>query len=312
MQISQSPPKEIGILLFPDFSNHCLANTVEPLRAANSLARRTLYRWQFLGLSKSEVISSSGLPVTPECALSDHPGGAMLLVMPSYGHTTHTASPVLTALRAAERRFACLAGLDTGSWLLAAAGLLDGHPATIHWDVLDQFAEAFPDVDVVQDRFILGTKRASCGGGVTALEMMLAMIARDHGAMLALEVGALFMHGERAPGAMAEAASRPGQIVQAAAALMRRNIEEPLSLPNVAKTLGLSQRTLEAYFKRETGQSPAAVYRALRLAEARRLTEQTRLSVSEIATRCGYDNASAMTRAFRLHHGTTPREMRAL
>ena len=63
--------RHIAILLFPDFSNLCLANAVEPLRAANTLAQRPCYRWQFLGLGPGPVRSSSGLPVTPERVLGD-------------------------------------------------------------------------------------------------------------------------------------------------------------------------------------------------------------------------------------------------
>ena len=97
-------PTDIGILLFPEFSNLCLANAVEPLRAANSLARRPLYRWHFLGVQSGTIHSSSNLPVHIETRLSAYPGGDILLVMPSYGHTAHATPATLAALRACAPR----------------------------------------------------------------------------------------------------------------------------------------------------------------------------------------------------------------
>ncbi|MGZ9811415.1 GlxA family transcriptional regulator [Pseudoroseicyclus sp. H15] len=300
--------KEIGVLLFPRFSNHCLANAVEPLRAANMLSRRELYRWRYLSVDGAGLASSSGLPVQP-VKLADH-GGDRLLVMPSYGFRDWLGPEVLAALREASRRFGTLAGLDTGSWLLAAAGLLNGRRATIHWDEFDAFAETFPEVDAREDRVVIDGDRLSCGGTTTTLELMLALIERDHGGMLALDVAALFMHGERAP-RLDPAIRVPAKgMVQAAVALMRRNVEAPLPVAEVARRLGCSQRALEQHFAAALGRAPRAVYSAVRLGVARRLLEQTRLSVAEIAGRAGYTDASAMARAFRGEFGESPSAVR--
>ena len=86
----QPAPREIAILLFDRFSNHCLANAVEPFRAANMLSRKELYRWQFVTWDGRDVVSSSGLPVTPGARLADHPGGDYLFLLPSYGYAGET------------------------------------------------------------------------------------------------------------------------------------------------------------------------------------------------------------------------------
>lgn len=306
----QNATRTVGVLLFPNFSNLCLANAIEPLRAANTLARRPLYRWQFLGLTRDTLTSSSGLPVTPEDSLARHPGGDGLLLLPSYDFQSHARPDTLRALRAARRRFGMLAGLDMGSWLLAAAGLLDGRRATLHWDELDRFAETFPEVEVSTDRVVRDGDILSCGGGATALELMLDLIARHHGPMLRLEVAALFMHGERPAPADLPPRLSDDQLVEAAASIMRRNVEAPLPVAAVARRLNVTPRALERRFRAVLGRGPGATYRALRLNAARRLVEQTTLSVSEIATRCGYEDASALTRAFRAAFGQTPRDLR--
>ena len=285
---------------------HCLANAVEPLRAANTLLGRQVYHWQFLTLDGKPVTSSSGLPVTPDTALGQARGD-MLCLMPSYGTRKLATTATARTLRSAASRFDILAGMDMGSWLLAAADLLTGHRATIHWEEFEAFSEAFPDLQTEKKRLIMDGNRWSCGGAMTAFDLVSRMIGQDHGEALRLEVAALFMQGE-AEGA---AELRPkSQLVAAAVALMRDQLEDRVTIAALAASLGSSQRELEGLFKRQLGASPRTVYRRLRLVAARRYVEQTRLSVAEIAVRCGYDDPSAMTRAFTAEFGETPRNLR--
>ncbi|MBV7393943.1 GlxA family transcriptional regulator [Mameliella sediminis] len=306
----QNATRHVAVLLFPRFSNLCLANAVEPLRAANALSRKPLYSWQYIGLTRETLTSSSGLPVAPEETLARHPGGDYLMLLPSYD-TEHLTTPdTLRALRAARRRFDTLVGLDMGSWLLAAAGLLDGRRATLHWDELDRFAETFPEVEALPDRVVQDGDILSCGGGTTALELMLNLVGQHHGPLLRLETGALFMHGERPEPKDLPPRLTDDQLVEAAVSIMRRHVEAPLPVAAVARRLQVTPRALERRFRDVLGRGPGATYRALRLNAARRLVEQTRLSISEIATRCGYEDASALTRAFRTAFGETPRDLR--
>ncbi len=300
--------KTFTLLLYPGFSALCLANAVEPLRAANTLSRRDLYAWQFCGLHAGVVQSSSDMPVATMPLR--YQSGDYLFVMPSYGHLQHDTPTNRRSLRAASSRFHSMVGLDTGSWLLASAGLLDGRRATSHWDTLDALEETFPDITVTRDRFVIDGNRASCGGATTTLDMMLNLIETHFGATLALEVAALFMYGERDPLTPSTRVLPDHQVLRAAAALMRRNVEVPLKIGQIADALSLSQRTLELTFQTHAGQSPARLYRSIRLAEARRRLEQTRDSVAEIASRTGYQDPAAMARAFKAEFGVTPSSVR--
>jgi len=308
MPKSPDAPKEIAVLLCPAFSNHCLANAVEPLRAANAIADKKLYTWRHLGLTPGPVLSSSGLPVSPDATLSDSGTGQALLVMAGDRFEGFVTPAVARALRAASSRFDQLAGLDSGSWLLAEAGLLDGRKATIHWDVLDHFAETFPNVHVREDRVVHDPKHPSCGGGTTTLDFMLDFIEADHGISLRLDVAANFMIGSEGP--HAGAYLPPRGTVDATVAVMRRNTERLLTIGQIAKQLGLSQRQFERIIQGETGLTPRALYRRVRLRLARRLVRSTRLPIAEIALRSGYENASAMTRAFKAEFTQTPRALR--
>jgi len=300
---STSKPIQVGVVLFDGFSNHCLANAIEPLRAANALGHNQHYEWRYLTMSGAHAESSSGLKIVPHGRLEGAVGD-LLLVMPSYGYQDLATPLIGRGLRAAARRFTDVAGLDTGSWLLAKAGLLTGHHATIHWEVLTAFAEAFPDVDVVRERFVIDHNRVTCSGAMAAFDLILHLIAHDHGKALALEVEQLFMARET-PMRGASGVAK-GRLVNSAVVQMQAHLERPLAVGQIAKQIGCSQKKLEQVMVRDLGATPQQVYRRLRLSLVRRLTEETTLHLSEVALRAGYRNPSAMTRAFKAEFGLTP------
>ena len=306
MPYSKNPsaaPLQISILLFDRFSNHCLANVLEPLRAANDFSGQQVFDWNIVVLAGQGVHSSSGLRLEADAQLADMRGD-ILMVMPSYGFLTHANVTSSRALRAAARRFDTLAGLDTGSWLLAQAGLLDGHRATIHWDELDRFSERFSEVDVQKEAVIYDRNRITCGGASTAFALAMQLIEKQQGAALRLRVENLFS------GAYAQRPDRRGGIAARAVDLMRAHIEEPLQIAQLAKQLGRSQKHLEQQMLARLGAAPQVIYRRIRLERARQLSLDTTISVAEISVRCGYQDASAMTRAFRSEYGTTPQALR--
>lgn len=297
-------------MLFDRFSNHCLANAVEPLRAANELARRPLYRWQFLSVDGAPVQSSSGMPVVPDTRLRDHPGGAALFVLPSYEVRRHATDATARALRSAAPRFQSLVAMDTGSWLLAHAGLLDGRRATIHWDELARFSEAFDRVETQRARWVDDGDILSCGGAMTAFELVLAMIGQRHGEALRLEVASLFMSLAEDRTGLPTAPATGSALTDAAVGVMLSHIEAPLPIATLAAQIGTTQRKLGHELRRCLGVGPQSVYRQLRLNAARRLAEQTTMSVAEIAVRTGYQNPAALTRACVEVFGATPTALR--
>ncbi|MBO9476339.1 helix-turn-helix domain-containing protein [Shimia sp. R11_0] len=305
---SHAAVQNVAVLLFDGFSNHCLANTVEPMRAVNRLTGRQLFEWQFVSLDGAVVSSSSGLSVTPHSAIGAVQGDC-LIVMPSYGFRAHGGGGTHRALRAAAQRFDQVIGMDTGSWLLAEAGLLDGYQATIHWEELTAFAERFPEVEVLRERYVMDHNRITCSGAMAAFDLILHLIGRDFGQALAVEVAQLFMMRDSAR-SHSGGATPAGRLVNRALAVMQEHLEHPLTIAQVAARAGATQKTLEHRMRRELGAVPATVYRRLRLNLVRKLVEETDLSVAEIALRAGYASPAAMTRAFRAAFGTTPRALR--
>lgn len=303
--------ESVAVLLFPEFSNHCLANAVEPLRAANSFLMRDAYRWEYVTLDGLPVTSSSGLPVLPMRRLQDHPGGTFLFVASSYDVRLHATNDTASALKSAAKRFENVVGMDTGAWLMAHAGLLDGVQATIHWDELTAFSEAFVDVDTRAEKYLIEENLMTCGGAMTAFDLALELIGRRHGEACRLDVASLFLHQ---PDDAFQGRLRPQRaspLVQKALALMSANLETPLRIEALAAHVECSHRALGRAFQADLGAAPITVYKRLRLGAARRYAQQSTYSVTEIALRCGYKNAAAMTRAFVEQFGETPSAVRA-
>ena len=307
--IMQNSKSHIAVLLFDQFSNHCLANAIEPLRAANTLSDKEVYSWDFRSLEGGVVTSSSGLPVQTE-PLGQSKRGAALFVMPSYGFKQAARDATRRALIAAQKRYELIVGLDMGAWLLADAGLLDGRRATIHWEELDQFAETFPEVEVEPARFIFDQDIATSAGAAAAMEFALHLIERNQGAMLRLDVAGLLMHGERRDFKNRDFRPTGDQLVDGAVAVMRRKLETLTTIEAIASAVGLNQRQLEHVFDEKLKTTPQSVYKTLRLNEAARLIKSTRFNIAEIAIRSGYSDASAMTRAFREQFGMSPSKYR--
>lgn len=303
---STAATRQITFLVFERFSNHGLANLMEPFRAANSLLRRQVYHWQIITPDDGPVTSSSGLPVMPTLPRKELGRGDLLFVISSYGQK-ELATPATSAmLRGLARQHDRVCSIDTGSWLLAQAGLLDGRRATIHFDLSDAFAERFPSVDVERMRWVEDGDRITCGGAMAGFDLSCELIGQDHGTALVLEIGQMFMSGMPS---QPRTVSRLGgdRRVDRCLSEMADHIETPLSMPELARRAGCRQRDLEQRFRKLFGASPQKVYRRLRLDAGKRMLQEGGLAVAEVALRCGYADASAFARAFREEYGAPPR-----
>ncbi|MBT4932406.1 MAG: GlxA family transcriptional regulator [Rhodospirillaceae bacterium] len=308
--------EHLGFLLLPKFSSLCLANALEPLRATNLIAGRPLYRWSLYSPDGEDVVSSSGITTGPIKPLNEARDVDALFVVSSYDYRRQISKPLLRDLVSLSRHIPTLGGLDTGSFVLAEAGLLDGYHATIHWQELAIFEEAFHDVSPVSDRFVIDRNRITAGGATTTLDLMLHLIRASNGEALRLEVAALFIYDGTH---VAEEPQRPPPPIDSlpfpadmgpVIALMETNIEAPLKIGEIARRLGLSQKKLERRVRRILNTTPVAYYQHIRLSAARSMALETVMPISEIAVRTGFSSASALTRAFARHFSITPSDLR--
>ncbi len=311
-------PQRIAFLLVPNFSMIAFTAAVEPLRLANRASGKTLYGWHLFSTDGRPVAASNGIVLHPEGGIDKAEGfGTMILCSGIDGHLYRDRG-VFAALRRLDRQGADIGALCTGSHVLARAGLLDGHRCTIHWENLAGFAEEFPEIEVTGELFEVDRNRFTCSGGTAALDMMLNMIALQHGHELAAAVSDQFIH-ERIRDAhdhqrmalSARLGIRHPKLI-AVVKEMEANLEEPLGRGQLARAAGLSSRQLERLFRKYLDRSPARYYVELRLNRARLLLLQTNMSVIDVALACGFVSPSHFSKCYRDFFGRTPRKERNL
>lgn len=308
--------RTVGVLLIPGFALLSYAAAVEPLRAANTLSERTLYRWVHLTPDGAPAAASSGVAIAADRPALEAAGLDVLIVCAGGNPARFRDRATLRWLRGLGRRTVVVGGVSGGPYLLARAGLLDGRRCTIHWEHESAFAEAFPDLTLTRSLYEIDGARLTCAGGVAALDMMVAMIGGDHGPQLAQRVSDWFLQSRHRPGGDAQRMSlrdRTGvanRAVLAALAAMEAEIEEPLTRTALAKAAGVGTRQLERLFRHHLNASVAARYRAIRLDRARTLLTETSLSIAEAGTACGFASPAHFSRAFTAAFGAAPSAFR--
>jgi len=221
-------------------------------------------------------------------------------------------------LRKMARKGADVGALCTGSQILARAGLLDGYRCTIHWENLASFIEDFPEIEVTPELFEIDRGRFTCAGGTAAIDLMLNVIARQHGHELAAGVADQCMHDRIRDQHDHQRMSLPARLgvrhpkLLSVIDVMEKNLEEPLNRIDLARDAGLSTRQLERLFRKYLNRLPARYYLELRLNKARLLLVQTNMSIIDVALACGFVSASHFSKCYRDFFGRTPRKERGL
>ncbi|UWQ52812.1 GlxA family transcriptional regulator [Leisingera caerulea] len=308
----ENRPLKTALLVLDECNTLSFAAAVDPMRAANRLAGRAAFDWDYVSATAEPPMLTSGLTV-PSIPLARLDGCELLIVVAGFQLARHATPSLLAGLRRIAATGATIAGIDGGPWLMAEAGLLDGHPATTHWEDLENFSARFPDADVRNDRFTVSEGRLTSGGATPAIEMMLHIIGARHGAGFAARVAGLFLYD--GPAAEHRPQSRLGgrkhnALTAKANALMESALDEPLPLSAIAETLGTSPRSLQQQFRLRLNTTPQDHYLQLRLAEARRLVTDTNMPLMEVAMATGFTSQSSFARAFRTAHGTSARDLR--
>jgi len=284
------------------------------MRNANRHLGRDGFRWRVVSPTGAPVPLTCGIELPALGPLAAAEGADVLIVIAGYNQSEIATRPLIAGIRRMAGRFRALGAVDAGSWVLARAGLLDGHRATVHWEDLEDFAQAHPDIEVVPDRYVLSRNRFTAGGAAPAADLMLHLIGARCGPAIAGQVAASFLYETQGDGARPQ---KPGMLPRArdarlagALRMMSAHIEEPLPLETIARAQGLGLRRMEQLFRAALGQGPGAAYLDLRLQAARRMLVDTGHGLQEIALRCGFVDPAGFSRAFRRRFGTPPSRLR--
>jgi transcriptional regulator GlxA family with amidase domain len=311
-------PQRIAFLLVPNFSMIAFSTAVEPLRLANRASGRQLYAWHIFSPDGKPVSASNGIVITPQGKAEEAAGVGTVILCSGIDAHLYQDRSLFAQLRRFDRQGADIGALCTGSHILARAGLLDGYRCTIHWENLAGFAEDFPHIEATADVFEIDRNRFTCSGGTAALDLMLNLIARQHGHELAAAVSDQFMHERIRDQHDQQRMALPARLgvrhpkLMSVIKLMEDNLEEPLDRGELASAAGLSSRQLERLFRKYLNRSPARYYVELRLNRARLLLLQTNMPVIDVALACGFVSASHFSKCYRDFFGKTPRKERSV
>lgn len=306
----------VGFLLEPNFALMGFAAGIEPLRQANRLSGKELYKWRLVSADGRPVKASNGILLTPDHSLADPVAFDAVYVCGGLESPTLRDRGVFAWLNRLARHGCKIGSISGGTYALARAGLLNGYRCCIHWEYFQPFREEFPDLDVSDDIFEIDRDRLTCSGGTSALDMMLHMIRLGHGHDLAMAVAEQAIHTQvreadhrqRLTPAARLGVTHPKLL--SVIGLMEHNLEQPLDRSDLARRVGLSVRQVERLFHKYLDTRPMRYYLALRLARARLLLTQTDHSILDVALACGFETASHFSKCFHAAYDRTPSNYR--
>jgi transcriptional regulator GlxA family with amidase domain len=290
-----------------------LGSAVDPLRIANMVAQKKVYEFSTVSEDGQPVLSSDGIRVDPAHSIESAPPFDAVLVIGPNPIPKRGLEKAVRWLRRAANGGIALGGVDTGSYFLARAKLLDGYRCTIHWEDMGELAESFPRLRVSSNLFEVDRDRCTCSGGIAAVDMMIYLIGLGSGGRkLASSVSELLICEHRGPEERQRVPLRSligggHPMLSEVVALMEANIEEPLEITELAAHSQLSSRQLERLFHDHLHCTPSQYYLRLRLNRAQQLLRRTNKSIADVAAACGFVSLAHFTTRFGSAFGVTPR-----
>ncbi|MGJ3262836.1 MAG: GlxA family transcriptional regulator [Salinarimonas sp.] len=273
------------------------------------------------------IATHAGLALGPAVALATLPERVDTIVIAGGSEAAMQAAAadgvVLAWLRQAPARARRVVGICTGGFVLAAAGLLDGRRVTTHWAAADAFGRLFPAVALEPDAIYVCDPPIYTSAGVTAgIDLALALVEADHGSAVALAVARELVLFLRRPGGQAQFSAGASLQVDGEpriGRLVAARLDDPAgrvtgtarSVPALAESVGMSERSFLRAFRRATGTTPGRFVEGARLTRAKGLLETGHDPLDRVAERSGYGSVDALARAFRKRLGVTPGEYRA-
>ncbi len=304
--------QRFGFLLIPNFSLIALSSAVDPLRLANAALGRHIYQYTTVGPSKEAIRSSDGIRVVPDQVMGETTDFDTVFVVGPNPIPKRGFSDTTKWLRQLASHGVALGGIDTGTYFLAKAGLLNGYRCTVHWEDRETLLEQFPQLLVSSRLFEIDRDRYTCSGGVSPLDLMTVLLRRPPGSRdLAQQVSDLLVSQQRSPSETQSLpihyrySNKPSTLLEALE-LMETNVEELLSASEIAAYLKISRRQLERLFQTHLRISPARKYVEIRLAKARLSVLRTNRRIDDIARICGFTSPAHFITRYKQAYGQTP------
>ena len=302
--------QKVGFVVTPGYSTMGFA-VITAFEIANLMADEPVYELHLLSENGGAVPTSAGFEVMTESMADRHYD--LLL----FGATMEQASPTtIDFVRHAAQYARRVAAACLGTFLLAEAGLLEGRRATTHWMYARELQQKFPGIRVEEDKIYISDGPYWTSAGMTAaIDLALALIEDDLGGEVARTIARKLVLYHRRAGGQSQFSSLlelepKSDRIQKVMTYARGNLENSLSVEELAGVANLSPRQFSRTFQAETGQSPARAIEHLRLESARMLLETSARSIDEIARQTGFGERDRMRRAFLRAYGQPPQVIR--
>lgn len=316
LRINEDRPFAVGFVLFPHFAMLSFSSVIEPLRIANRLSNRELYRWELVSLDDHAVEASNGISFMPTMNVAQWQQLDALILVAGIGTNLIGDIKLFKWLREIGRSQRLLGSTSTGSILLAKAEVLRHKRCTIHWEDQASLQEEYPDLIVTNELFEIEGNILTCSGGTAGLDMMLSLIERQQGIILAKNIADQCIHPnirsahDKQRMSLEESLGIHNPSILAAIRVMQSHIEDTINCEDIASLSGISHRQLQRLFKESFGMTPASYYLKIRLEHGDNLLRKTSLDVINIATATGFSSSSHFSKCYRKQYGLSPRERR--
>jgi AraC family transcriptional regulator, transcriptional activator FtrA len=318
-QIPNQGPK-VAVLVYDGLCTFEFAVAYEVFGLPRPEMGASWYRFLPVAIENGPLRAAGGLTLVAAddvAALSD----ADLVIVPGWRGIDQPVPPALiAALQQVVARGASCASLCSGVFVLAAAGLLDGHRATTHWRYAEALAARHKAITVLPDVLYVDNGQVlTAAGSAAAIDLCLHIVRRDFGVEAANKVARRLVVPPHRDGGQAQFIERPVPVAYESQRLaglldwMRTHLAQPLPLVELASRAGLSLRTFQRRFEEMTGLSPGLWLIRERVALARLLIE-TRgdLTLEAIAHSCGFASTAILRHHFQKEFGTSPARYRRL
>lgn len=181
-------PQHFVFALVEDFTHLAFACAVDPLRIANLLSGRSLYRWSYASADGRTARSSDGTAILVQHGFSDIPAADRVFVLSGIHMKQKDHRALIARLRSLDRAGTSVGALCSGAYVLAKAGFLDRMKTAVHWEYHDSFMEEFPEINLVRNVYVPDERYITASGGTATADLMLHLIEKDHGYDLSVAV----------------------------------------------------------------------------------------------------------------------------
>jgi AraC family transcriptional activator FtrA len=271
------------------------------------------YRFAVSALEPGPLRAAGGVRILADGGLEVLAEAGTIVVPGWRGVREPVPAALAEALRAAHDRGARLVSICSGTFVLGAAGLLEGRRATTHWRYVEALRAAYPGVRVEPDVLYVDEGQVlTSAGSAAGIDVCLHLVRRDFGPEAANRLARRLVVPPHREGGQAQFVERPVPPAREGARLgplldrMRARLAEAQPVATLAREAGMSPRTFLRRFRAATGTTPGEWLLAERLARARELLEAGEHTVDDLAAACGFGAAAGLRHHFRERLGTSP------